>query len=61
MRPVGLLLEAAKHEAVSDEEECSGTVTRERGKGVARKRQVSGQYMRVRQGSAHVGAGQPND
>ncbi len=33
MRPIGLLLEAAKHEAVSGEEECSGAVTRERGKG----------------------------
>ncbi|CAK9215732.1 unnamed protein product [Sphagnum troendelagicum] len=59
MRPTGMLLEAAKHEAVS-EEEVLGAVRREREreKGDGTEKAVSGQYMWARQGCAYGGAGQ---
>jgi len=61
MRPIGLLLEAAKHEAVSGEQECSGAVTRERGNGDGTE-EASERRIYVREaGRAHGGAGQPND
>ncbi|CAM6008782.1 unnamed protein product [Sphagnum balticum] len=65
MRPTGMLLEAAKHEAVS-EEEVLGAVRRERGrerereKGDGTEEVVSGQYMWARQQRSHGGAGQPD-
>jgi hypothetical protein len=61
MRPIGLLLEAAKHEAVSGEQECSGAVTRERGNGDGTE-EASERRIYVREaGRAHGGAGQRND
>jgi len=63
VRPTGMLLEAAKHEAVS-EEEVLGAVRRERErereKGDGTEKAVSGQYMWARQGCAYGGAGQPD-
>ncbi|CAM6007613.1 unnamed protein product [Sphagnum balticum] len=60
MRPAGMLLEAAKHEAVS--EEVLGAVRREREseKGDGTEEALSDQYMWARQGCAHGGAGQPD-
>jgi hypothetical protein len=61
MRPIGLLLEAAKHEAVSGEEECSGAVTRERGKEDGTEEASERAIYALEAGCAHGGAGQPND
>jgi hypothetical protein len=56
-----MLLEAAKHEAAS-EEEVLGAVRheREREKGDGTEEVVSGQYMRARQERSLGGAGQPD-
>ncbi len=61
IRPIGLLLEAAKHEAVSGEEECSGAVTRERGRGDGTEEASQRAIYALEAGRAHGGAGQPND
>ncbi|CAK9217738.1 unnamed protein product [Sphagnum troendelagicum] len=60
MRPTGMFLEGAKHEAVSEKVLGAVRREREREKGDGTEKAVSGQYMWGRQGCAYGGAGQPD-